>query len=165
MWPETTLNKGRWFKLHLDHHRWPEIWSPRRFMMINAETVAMVTQNCPWIAILAGHRSCDLWPHATGVRVMIFTPSLKKKSWPPPHWHGITGRLSLGWRSWFFSWKVLNYTKLGYWKFRCFLRELFTKNRGVHPTPIPTRLVHYVLMLVLARRPLGDERAGGTRCA
>ena len=55
LWPEMTISKGHWPKLHVDHHHWPDIWSSWRLRMITDETVAVATQNVPWIAILAGH--------------------------------------------------------------------------------------------------------------
>ena len=54
IWHEMPLSRGHWPKLHLDHH-WPEIWSSWNFRMISDNTVAMLTQNTLWIAILAAY--------------------------------------------------------------------------------------------------------------
>ena len=51
IWPEMTVEKDHWLPLY--YHSCLEIWSSWRFRMINDKTVAMLTQNCRKIAILA----------------------------------------------------------------------------------------------------------------
>ena len=91
IWHEITLTKDHWAKLRLNHHHWPEICSFWRFRTKDFETVAMPAQNTPWIAIPAWY---------------VLEENVK-----------VTGQRGQG--SQIFR-KVLNCSKLGYWKYRCY---------------------------------------------
>ena len=51
LWHENTFNKGKQYKLRLDHHNRHEIQPSWRFRMISYEAVAVATRSCRWIAI------------------------------------------------------------------------------------------------------------------